>query len=48
MPTTAYDPDPVISRIENPAVQRAPDLILTNAVCCHEVPGWGSRCNSIN
>ena len=30
----------------NPAAQR--DLILANAVCCHEVPGWGSRCHSID
>ncbi len=30
----------------NPAAQR--DLILANTVCCHEVPGWGSRCNSID
>jgi|SRR5215471_12917557 hypothetical protein len=30
----------------NPALQR--DLITINALCCHEVPGWGSRCNSVN
>jgi hypothetical protein len=29
------------------ALQRAPDLILANAVCCPEIAGWGSRCNSI-
>ena len=32
---------------QNPALQRAPDLTLDNAVCCHGVPGWGSGCNSI-
>jgi hypothetical protein len=31
----------------NPALQWAPDFILTNAVGCHGVSSWGSRCNSI-
>src|SRR5260370_20522813 len=31
---------------QNPALQR--DLILATAVYCRQVPGWGSRCNSID
>jgi len=32
----------------NPALQRAPDLILANAVCCPRSPWLGGRCNSID
>src|SRR5207247_11199535 len=40
-------PNLVLSRSEIPHCSE-PDLILTNAVCCLGVPGWGGRCNPVN
>jgi hypothetical protein len=42
-PNDRVSPEPVMGQVK---AQR--DLILANAVCCHEVPGWGSRCNSVD